>query len=152
MTLLRPFLSLLVMLTALCVAPAAETTKAVEAEIARVDARRVEALLKGDVNALEQIFSDDLVYIHSAGKIDGKKPYLASLTSGNLTYVSLSYDPPARISVVAPDTALVTGRATIEAKNKAGQVTKRILTTTTVYVRQSAGWRVVSYQGTPVQP
>ena len=53
---------------------------------------------------------------------------------------------------MGPDTATVTGRASIEVKNKAGQVTKRVLTTTTVYVRQAAGWRVVSYQGTPVSP
>jgi hypothetical protein len=41
---------------------------------------------------------------------------------------------------------------TAETKNKAGQATKRVLTTTTVYVRSAAGWRVVSYQATPVQP
>jgi uncharacterized protein (TIGR02246 family) len=126
--------------------------KSIEAEIARLDARRIEALLKNDVKTLEELFSDDLVYIHSAGKIDSKQPYLASLNSGNLVYVSLTYDPPARVSVMGPDTATVTGRANIEVKNKAGQVTKRVLTTTTVYVRQAAGWRVVSYQGTPVPP
>ena len=128
-----------------------DETKGIEAEIARLDARRVEALLKNDVKALEQLFSDDLVYIHSAGKIDSKQPYLASLSAGNLIYVSLTYDPPARVSVMSRDTAVVTGRATIEIKNKAGQLTKRVLTTTTVYVRQAAGWRVVSYQGTPTQ-
>ncbi len=136
---------------ALGVAAPVEDAKRIEAEIARLDARREEALLKNDVKALEQLFSDDLVYIHSAGKIDSKQPYLASLSTGNLTYVSLTYDPPARVSVVSGDTAIVTGRATIEIKNKAGQLTKRVLTTTTVYVRQAAGWRMVSYQGTPTQ-
>ena len=142
----------LVFTTALSFAASTVDKKSIEAEIARLDARRVEALLKNDVKTLEQLFSDDLFYIHSAGKIDSKQPYLASLTSGNLIYVSLTYDPPARVSVMGPDTATVTGRANIEVKNKAGQLTKRVLTTTTVYVRQAAGWRVVSYQGTPVSP
>lgn len=125
--------------------------RSIEAEVTRVDASRVDALLKGDLKALAEVFSDDMVYIHAAGRIDSKEPYLAMLAAGNLTYVSLRYDPPARVVAVGPDTALVTGRATIDAKNKAGQVTTRILTTTTVYVRKPTGWKVVSYQGTPAQ-
>jgi uncharacterized protein (TIGR02246 family) len=147
----RPLVFLLLCTAVACVAAPADDTKTIEAEVVRLDARRIEALLKNDVKTLEQLFSDDLVYIHSAGRVDSKQPYLASLATGNLTYVSLKYDPPARVSVVSPDTAVMTGRATIEIKNKAGQLTKRVLTTTTVYVRQAAGWQVVSYQGTPVQ-
>lgn len=136
----------------LCFAAPAADTADIAAEIKRLDSQRVEALLKNDVKALEKLFSDELVYIHSAGRIDSKQPYLASLATGNLTYVSLTYDPPARVTVVGRDTAIVTGRAIIEVKSKSGQITKRVLTTTTVYARQRAGWQVVSYQGTPVQP
>jgi ketosteroid isomerase-like protein len=124
----------------------------IEAEIGRLETVRIDALLKGDVKALEQLYAEELVYIHAAGRVDTKKQYLAMLAAGNLTYLSLKYDPPAKITVAGRDTAIVTGRATIDAKNKAGQVTKRVLTTTTVYVRLPAGWQVVSYQGTPVQP
>ncbi len=131
--------------------PSAGDKRSIEAEVTRVDASRVDALLKGDLKALERLFADDMVYIHAAGRIDSKQPYLAMLAAGSLTYVSLRYDPPARVVAVGPETALVTGRATIDAKNKAGQVTTRILTTTTVYVREPNGWKVVSYQGTPAQ-
>ena len=152
MKMLSRFVFLFVLTAGLGAAAPARESKAIEAEISRLDASRIEALLKGDLKALEQLFSDDLVYIHSAGKIDSKKPYLASLATGNLTYLSLRYDPPARISVVGSDTALVTGRATIEIKTKSGQPSKRVLTTTTVYQRQAAGWRIVSYQSTPATP
>jgi len=146
------FVSLFAFTAALYAAsPSAAEKQKIEAEVTRVDASRVDALLKGDLKALEALFSDDMVYIHAAGRIDSKQPYLAMLAAGNLTYVSLRYDPPASVVAVGPDTALVTGRATIDAKNKAGQVTTRILTTTTVYVRKPAGWKVVSYQGTPAQ-
>jgi uncharacterized protein (TIGR02246 family) len=123
----------------------------IESEVARVDASRIDALLKHDINTLERLFSENLFYVHSGGRVDSKQQYLASLSAGNLTYVSLQYEPPAVVRAMSRDTAVVTGRATIEARNKAGQVTKRILTTTTVYVRSPDGWQVVSYQGTPVQ-
>jgi uncharacterized protein (TIGR02246 family) len=132
-------------------APVADASR-IQAEVSRVDAARVEALLKNDLKALERIYSDQLVYVHSAGRVDSKQQYLASLAAGNLTYVSLRYEPPADVRVVSADTAVVTGRAHIEAKSKSGQVTKRVLTTITVYVRAADGWRAVSYQGTPVQP
>jgi uncharacterized protein (TIGR02246 family) len=133
-------------------AATAADLRGVEAEISRLDARRVEALLKADVKALDQIYSDDLVYVHSGGKIDSKQPYLALLTSGNLNYVSQTYDPPARVVVAGPDTAFVTGRVTIELKSKTGQISKRVLATTTVYARSAAGWKAILYQSTPVQP
>src|SRR5688572_8901735 len=96
----------------------------IEAEVTRLDASRVDALLAHDIKALERIFSDRMVYIHSAGRVDTKQNYLASLAAGNLTYVTLRYEPPAIVHVMSGDTAVVTGRATIEVKNKAGQVTK----------------------------
>jgi ketosteroid isomerase-like protein len=143
---LRRLVPFLLVLHAGIVLRAADKNPA--AEVQQLDATRVSALLKGDVAALEQLFSDQLVYIHANGRVDTKSGYLSMLRGGDLAYVSLQYDPPAQIRVVA-DTAIVTGRASIEAKNKSGQVTKRILTTTTVYVRTPAGWKVVSYQGTP---
>ena len=126
--------------------------RGIEAEISRLDTRRIEALVNADMKALDEIFSDDLVYVHSGGKIDAKKPYLALVSSGSLDYVSQQYDPPARVVVGGPDTAFVTGRVTIELKSKAGQITKRVLTTTTVYARTAAGWKAILYQSTPVQP
>ena len=132
-------------------APASADRKKIEQEALRVDDMRVNALLKGDLQALEKIYSDDLVYVHSAGRVDSKRQYLASLAAGNLTYVSLRYDPAPRVTVAGPDTAIVSGKANIEAKNKAGQVTKRILTTITVYVRAGSTWQAISYQGTPTQ-
>lgn len=132
-------------------APAADV-RAVEAEIRQLDAGRIEALLKNDLKALEQLFAEDMVYVHSAGKIDSKKPYLASLAAGNLTYLSIRYDPAPGVLVAGRETAVVTGRATIEFKTKAGQLNKRVLTTTTVYARGAASWKVVSYQATPVVP
>jgi ketosteroid isomerase-like protein len=153
LTALSRLVPLFVLLAAPHISVAAPTNSAsIEAEILRLDAKRVDALVKGDLKALDEIFSDDMVYVHSAGKIDSKKPYLATLASGNLVYVSVRYDPPAKVLVAGRDAAVVTGRANLEIKNKAGQASKRVLTTTTVYARSSAGWKAISYQATPVTP
>lgn len=149
---LRSALLLTLLLASHAAIASSADLRAIEAEVTRLDAARIEALLKHDLKALEQLFSDDLVYIHAAGRVDTKPGYMKMLAGGNLIYVSLRYDPPATVRAMGRDTVVVTGRANIEAKNKAGQITKRVLTTTTVYVRSPAGWKVVSYQGTPVQP
>jgi len=124
----------------------------IEAEISKLDAQRVAALLQGDLKTLGKIYADNMVYVHSAGKIDTKKGFLASLAAGNLVYVSINYQPPAQILVAGPGTAVVTGTASLEVKNKAGKSTQRKLTTTTVYARSTAGWQAVSYQATPFGP
>jgi len=155
MTTALRFVLLLVFTSAagVALAPAATAdARALETEIRQLDASRVAALLKNDLKALEQLFADDMVYVHSAGKIDTKKPYLASLAAGNLTYLSIRYDPAPRVVVAGRETAVVTGRASIEFKTKAGQLNQRVLTTTTVYARGADGWKVVSYQATPVVP
>jgi ketosteroid isomerase-like protein len=142
----------LIITAALHAATAPAEFRAIEAEISALDARRIEALINADTKALEMIFSDELVYVHSGGKIDAKQPYLALLTSGNLDYVSQQYDPPARVVVANANSAFVTGRVTVELKSKTGQITKRVLATTTVYARAASGWKAVLYQATPVQP
>ena len=140
-------------ITTACHAVAAPADfRAIEAEISVLDGRRIEALINADTKVLDEIYSDDLVYVHSGGKIDSKKPYLALLTSGSLDYVSQTYDPPARVVVANANSAFVTGRVTIELKSKTGQISKRVLATTTVYARTASGWKAVLYQGTPVQP
>ena len=147
-------LALVLAFTSACgvASASAADARAIETEIRQLDAGRVDALLKNDLKALEQLFAEDMVYVHSAGKIDSKKPYLASLAAGNLTYISIRYEPAPGVLVAGRETAVVTGKATIEFKTKAGQLNKRVLTTTTVYARGTAGWKVVSYQATPVVP
>jgi len=146
------FVFILLFTAAVPAIAASADLRAIEAEISRLDTRRIDALINADMKALDEIFSDELVYVHSGGKIDAKKPYLALVASGSLDYVSQHYDPPARVVVAGPDTAFATGRVTIELKSKTGQISKRVLTTTTVYARTAAGWKAILYQSTPVQP
>ena len=39
-------------------------------EILALEDRRIEAMLKGDVQALEEILADDLIYTHTTARLD----------------------------------------------------------------------------------
>ncbi len=47
---------------------------------------RYNAMMKNDIAALERMLGDELVYIYSNGKIDGKKEFLETLRSGKLRF------------------------------------------------------------------
>jgi ketosteroid isomerase-like protein len=50
-------------------------------QISALEARRYQAMTDGDLGALEELFSPDLVYTHSDASSDSKKSYLAKLAS-----------------------------------------------------------------------
>lgn len=54
---------------------------AVRQEIARLEDRRISALVAGDADMVESLMADDLVHIHGTGQIDGKAAYIAGLRS-----------------------------------------------------------------------
>ena len=41
-------------------------------EIIALEDQRIEAMTKGDVQALEEILADDLIYTHTTARIDTK--------------------------------------------------------------------------------
>ena len=45
-------------------------------EILALENRRIEAMLKGDVQALEEILADDLVYTHTTARLDTKTSFI----------------------------------------------------------------------------
>ena len=85
-----------------------------EKEILDLEDKRYAAMCGGDFAALERMLHDELLYTHSSGLTDTKATWLASLRSGKTKYKSaVCSDHKVRL---AGDTALVTGRATIEAE------------------------------------
>jgi ketosteroid isomerase-like protein len=81
-------------------------------EILALEDKRYAAMC-GDFAALEEMLHDELLYTQSSGLTDTKATWLASLRSGKSTR--------ARLAAIARcawrgDTALVTGRAAIEAE------------------------------------
>ena len=79
-------------LAALCVAvalPAAAQTcqgSISEAEASSAEDARYAAQTANDFAAMERLFGEDLVYIHSSSVVDDKAAYIASMRSGNVKY------------------------------------------------------------------
>jgi hypothetical protein len=50
-----------------------------QAEVARAEQRRCRSLVERDFAALESVLSDQLLYVHSSGRIDGKASLLENV-------------------------------------------------------------------------
>ena len=53
-------------------------------EIIELENRRIEAMTKGDIKALEEILADDLIYTHTTARIDTKASFIEAVSSGLL--------------------------------------------------------------------
>ena len=114
--------------------------------------RRREALLSADLEALQGLLADTLVYVHSTAASDSKDSYLAKLRSGGLRYQALQFDDvQARLLAPAGDAAVVTGRMAAQVL-KDGQLRAVRSLFMTVWARSatSGDWQLCAHQGTPL--
>ena len=117
-----------------------------EKEILDLDDKRYAAMCGGDFAALERMLHDELLYTHSSGLTDTKAAWLASLRSGKTKYKSaVCSDHKVRL---AGDTALVTGRATIEAEVN-GQPRSLRLVFLNAWTKTPKGWKFIAWHSTP---
>ena len=119
-----------------------------EKEILYLEDKRYVAMCGGDFAALEGMLHDELLYTHSSGFTDTKAMWLASLRSGKTKYKSaVCSDQKVRL---AGDTALVTGRATIEAEVN-GRPRSLRLAFLNAWTKTPKGWKFIAWHST-LQP
>ena len=123
-----------------------QNTAAVD-EIKALEDRRYRAMLTGDVAALNDLCSDDLIYTHSKADYDNKRSYLHKVGTRYFTYLEITH--PADRILVLEGAALVTGRmtATVLVEGTIVHVDNRYLA---VWVREHGVWKFVAYQPTPI--
>lgn len=120
-------------------------TSKVEREIQQLDSLRVQAMIHADSSKLAQVFTDDLTYTHTNGRVDTKAQLIASLISRKLRYEAINYEQAQLRSydTVAVNTGLVTMQV------KAGEQTLRFQARfTSVYVKQGEHWQMAAWQST----
>jgi ketosteroid isomerase-like protein len=116
-----------------------------EDEVRAADARRIAAMVDGDVAALGSLLADDLTYTHSSGQVENEEQFLAAISSGKLDYESIV---PSDVQVrIYGNTAVMTGRADIKVKVQ-GNPAAFGSRFTSVWVKGDAGWRMVAWQST----
>ena len=118
-----------------------------ESAVLEAEARRMDAMVRGDTGALGRILADDLTYTHASGVVDTKASLLSSLSSGRLKYKSIERADP-RVRVYG-DVAIVNGRAKVRNVTAQGVSAPFTILFTDVYLRKpDRAWQQVSWQST----
>ena len=141
-TLLR-LLPLFALFALFAVAAHAADDKVIAA-VRAADDERMAATKAGDRSRLEAIFSDQLRYAHSSGKVDTKASYMQSLTTRTTVYESFDYKER-NFTVAAPGVVLMSGRVLIKATNN-GQRADNDLNILAVWREEKGKWRFLAWQ------
>ena len=113
--------------------------------VKEMDAKRFQAQMKGDFDALGSLLADDLVYTHSSAAVDGKTSFIETMRSGRTKYESIE---PGEVKVrVYGNTAVVNGVAKLSVTTN-GQTNNFSLRYTDVWVMRDNKWQMVSWQST----
>jgi hypothetical protein len=114
-------------------------------EIAELEARRYEAVLRADYDAFASLCHEELVYAHSNGQRDTLESYLEKCRAGEYVYHSIEH-PVEQIKVIG-DVALVVGAMKAQLTIK-GSPTQLDNTSLAVWIRGVSGWKFLAYQPT----
>ena len=123
------------------------TSQKDQQEILRLEHFRFEAMVRGDLLALDEVLSDDLTYTHTTGVLDSKAQLIASLESGQRRYESIT---PEDVQVrVYGSVGVVTGVSLMRTKgvgrDEASSFRIRFMD---VHVKKLDVWQLVAWQST----
>ena len=110
-------------------------------EIIALENRRIEAMIKGDVQALEEILADDLIYTHTTARLDTKTSFIDAISSGKSNYRSIERED-VKVRQFG-DTAVVTGHVKFHVGDNKFEA--RYLD---VYAKRNGAWQMVAWQST----
>ncbi|MGE3620886.1 MAG: nuclear transport factor 2 family protein, partial [Acidimicrobiia bacterium] len=108
--------------------------------------QRWQALVGGDYDHLERLFSDDMTYIHSNGMRDTKESYLAGLRKGTFRYTNVD-----RADTEVRDfgaTQTFSGRAVATTESASGEMVTPLLYTA-VWALVDGEWRFAAWHSCP---
>lgn len=114
-----------------------------ETAVSTIEKDRFAALVSKDYAYLDKVLAEDLYYCHSNGLIDTKTSFVQSIKDGKLTYQEMV---PEDLKVrVYGKTAVITGMCAAKVLSNGQQLNTRFRFTD-VYVKNKAGWQMVSWQ------
>ena len=118
-----------------------------EQDVRAAEAAWTRALLSADLPALDSLYDDDLVYVHSSGAIDSKQTLLESIRSGALRFKTMTQR---NVHVRSyGGVGVVNALYDLVLELRRGTVTPMSIQYLTVYVKDGSGrWRIVTQQTT----
>ena len=112
-------------------------------EILALEDRRAKAMIAADVQVLEEILADDLIYTHTTARLDTKASFIDAVKTGKSNYKSVDRkDVEVR---ELGDTAVVTGHAKFHVGDNKFEA--RFID---VYAKRNGAWQMVAWQSTRV--
>ncbi|NDZ17524.1 nuclear transport factor 2 family protein [Variovorax sp. WS11] len=116
-------------------------------EVLRADDARYEAMVNGDLAALDLLLSPELTYTHSSAHCESKKEYMASLSGGRVRYQATQRD---EVSVrIRGEAAILEGHvvllATVDGVPR--RLDNRFLS---VWLRRDHSWQMLAWASTPL--
>ena len=136
-------LAMLITLAGLIVPGQTDNDRGVQAEVRRLNAQEVEALLHNDIRTLGRLWSSDFVVTNPLNKFVNKQEVVGLIESNFLAFTS--YDRQVEYVRIYGDTAIVAGGETVVWAGKmpnAGKMSH--LRFTAVWVKQDGRWQQVA--------
>ena len=127
-----------------------EAPDAVRATIRRLEGRRYEAIIGGDVEDLDELLSNQLVYTHSTGARETKAMYLGRVRDQPSAYEWIEH--PEEEILTGDGFAVVIGRMIARLRLSGGEVRTMTNAATAVWALESGRWRLLAYAPTPLPP
>jgi len=119
------------------------TDATIESEVLETQARRFQAMIDVDLEALENILSGDLTYTHTSGWMETKGEFLSSLSSQLIKYKSIR--PTDIVIRIYDNTAVVTGISAMRIIYKENLLAFSIRFIE-VYQKNQGNWQLVAWQ------
>jgi ketosteroid isomerase-like protein len=110
----------------------------------KADKARLAAMMAGDGDALAQLMSDQLRFVHSDGRVESKTDYVKNLMAGDTAYADAKTSELETMQI-ASDVVVVLGMQ--EMRKKLGPTWSDIkLRYLAVWRNESGTWRMVAWQ------
>ena len=105
---------------------------------------RFAAQISLDTDALQDLLTDDLIYIHSNALTETKSDFIASVQSGKIVYASMQAEAGSIVRQKGKS-AIITGVVAVGGSYKGTPFEIR-LRYTSVYQKQRGHWKLASWQ------
>jgi hypothetical protein len=116
-------------------------------EVLRLEDGKYASMVRGDINALADLYSEDLAYTHSSGVCHDKAGYLATMHSAEYRYTAIR---PGERKIISIDEAVViTGYIELDVIFLSGARTLKSQFMS-VWLRQNGRWRNAAWHSTSV--
>jgi len=126
------------------IAQAASAAESSIETVLRIDASRLTAMMDGDGAALGGVFSNDVTFVHSDGRAEGKTAYIKAMTAGDTSYENVKTSN-VEAKQVTPDVIVLIGAQ--EMRKKLGPDWSEIkLRFMSVWRNESGTWRMIAWQ------